>query len=1267
MGKRILVADDDLVFQAVVAHGLRAAGYDVVVATNGLEALERVREDPPDVILLDLIMPKLDGTRACKILKRHPRHHPIPIILLTDLGPVERKTTDEPGAEILIAKREADVTLLEILGTLHRLDAADGRPRPQTEVFRGLRPRRIISELLAERQHAQTLLDTLGEGAIELDEREQVIYANPAALRILGRPEEEILATPGADLLGGANAAALQEALREVHSGGPGRTARLTVSRWSMTIGMSLTALPRPEGPPGALMVLQDLTEVARQTRNLRGLTEVSQILLGTLDLSTILTNIVARTAALLGANRCALWRVETAGAQYRLRCSEALGLTPRFVEEACLADGEGVAGTALARRQPVSTPDLVRDPAIPLSEPARLLIQGEDIEAALAAPVLLGEEAYGALAVYRASGRPAFGAGDVELLASLAASAALAIQSARLYREQVERATRLSIMGEIAQAVSSTLELDTLFQVIVAQVRRAIPCVRVSLAVPDAAGAGYRVAAVYPADRPTAVGAGAHVALADGPIAEALRTRRLVRTNDTRTGSQPTLAALAREGVLSSVHLPIVAGETCLGILNLGQDRPDAFADGHQELLQSLTPHLAAALRNARTYAEAERRRRQLEAVRTVTAEVIRELDLRALLQLINRRAGDLVGAGSGLVCLWDEAAQVLVPHAWYGPGIGNWMREARFPLGEGVIGTVAERRKGLIVNDYAAWPKASPTFLRHQQPTAVIGAPLACHGRLLGAFTIDNVGTGRPFTERDLEVLTLFADTAALAIENARLYAEAKDARDFLQSLAANSADAIVTTDVHGRCTYASPGIEAVFGYRPEEVLGQPVTAYYRSGPDEARAVMRRLRAEGRIRNYETAFRAKDGRYVEVSMSVSLLRAAGGAIVGTLGVNRDITERKRAEEQLHQSEKLATMGELLAGVAHELNNPLSVVMGLATLLGMAAPEGPVADRVKRIIDAVERCARIVKNFLALARQRPPELQRVLLNRIVQEAVEMLGYQIRVDSIAVALDLAEDVPVLWADPHQLQQVLVNLMTNAHHALRATPPPRRLTLTTRFDPVPQHVTLAVADSGPGIPQAIQARIFEPFFTTKPQGVGTGLGLSLSQGIIEGHGGTIEVESQPGQGAVFRIVLPVVEPPPAEATARSVEALPPIRGKSILVVEDEPCIAELLGEILLVDGHHVETAANGAEALARLQEKTYDLILSDIRMPEMDGPRFYGEVERRYPTLARRVLFLTGDALNAETREFLDRTRTPNLLKPFTLETARRAVQRALRR
>ncbi|MDP3768625.1 MAG: ATP-binding protein, partial [Dehalococcoidia bacterium] len=350
--------------------------------------------------------------------------------------------------------------------------------------------------------------------------------------------------------------------------------------------------------------------------------------------------------------------------------------------------------------------------------------------------------------------------------------------------------------------------------------------------------------------------------------------------------------------------------------------------------------------------------------------------------------------------------------------------------------------------------------------------------------------------------------------------------------------------------------------------------------------------------------------------------------------------------------------------GVAHELNNPLTILAGHASILRQSATPD-IVERADKISDAAKRCTRIVRNFLALARQRPPERDATALNQIVREAAELLAYQLRMDNVEVLFELADSLPILWADPHQLHQVVVNLVGNAHHALRNGSRPRRITIRTGYDVVAHRVALTIADNGPGIPPEIVDRIFEPFFTTKPPGEGTGLGLSLCRGIIASHGGTMRVEPAPGKGASFIIELPLGARPDARPEAQAAQSELAVEGKTILVVDDEAEIADLLSDILTREGHHVDKAPNGAIALEKLRTAQYDLVLSDIKMPEMDGPALYRALEQRYPGLTKRFIFISGDVLSGETAKFIESSGLPALNKPFVAPDVRAIIQRVL--
>ena len=411
---------------------------------------------------------------------------------------------------------------------------------------------------------------------------------------------------------------------------------------------------------------------------------------------------------------------------------------------------------------------------------------------------------------------------------------------------------------------------------------------------------------------------------------------------------------------------------------------------------------------------------------------------------------------------------------------------------------------------------------------------------------------------------------------------------------------------------------------------------------------------------------FLTKPFEQIEVVLRIGNLLATRRLYLTLAAQNESLEQTVRQRtERLLQSEKVATMGSLLAGVAHELNNPLMIVSGQAQLLREVSADPAIVSRSEKIEAAADRCVRIVRNFLALARHRGPERGDVWVKQVVDGAVELLAYELRTDGVEVVLDVASNLPRLWADAHQLHQVLVNLLGNAHDAIRGQSTARRITITGRHDAARDRVVLEVADTGPGIPAEIQARVFEPFFTTKPIGEGTGLGLSLSRGIIEGHGGTISVHSEPGAGTTFSLLLPVGRASGAAVADRAEPAIAAVGSKHVLIVDDEPDIAAIVAEALASDGHKADIATNGAIGLEMLASRQYDLVFSDTKMPVLDGEHFYGELERRFPYLKNRVIFLTGDALGREKREFLERSGAPFLTKPCDLGEVRRLAHQVL--
>ncbi|HEX8463220.1 MAG TPA: ATP-binding protein, partial [Abditibacterium sp.] len=376
-------------------------------------------------------------------------------------------------------------------------------------------------------------------------------------------------------------------------------------------------------------------------------------------------------------------------------------------------------------------------------------------------------------------------------------------------------------------------------------------------------------------------------------------------------------------------------------------------------------------------------------------------------------------------------------------------------------------------------------------------------------------------------------------------------------------------------------------------------------------------------------------------------------------LCVLHDDTESRRLQEQLLQSEKLAALGELTSGVAHELNNPLATVVGYAELLDLDKnlPDG-VRRKVNTIHQEATRASHIVSNLLAYARRSSPEKAFVSINEVLEAAVEMRRYQLQTDNVRILSDFGTNIPPVWGDALQLQQVFLNIINNAVQAVQGWRGSGEIRLTTQSMLMCNQpaARVLIEDNGPGIADEHLRRVFDPFFTTKPTGEGTGLGMSIALRIISNHEGLIWAESRLGHGARFVIELPgaagiedfVARP----ENSPSQGAIAERQGHRILVIDDEEPVVTLISEILALDGHQVTPAFNGAEALALLNAGDYDLILSDVRMPAVGGPTFFEILQTTRPDLLPRVIFVTGDTMSSSTQEFLQRAGRPVLPKPF---------------
>jgi len=468
-------------------------------------------------------------------------------------------------------------------------------------------------------------------------------------------------------------------------------------------------------------------------------------------------------------------------------------------------------------------------------------------------------------------------------------------------------------------------------------------------------------------------------------------------------------------------------------------------------------------------------------------------------------------------------------------------------------------------------------------------------------------------------------------------------------------------------GSILYASPGAVGLLGVSQGEIINEFFERFMTDG-DARQEIWHAIQSKHDVNLKETELQLGNGAALPVAISARAINYQNEDAVA-LGLY-DLTDRRQAEAQiarqqeaLRQSEKMAALGGLLAGVAHELNNPLSVVVGQATLLMEGSTDTRIVTRADKIFKAADRCARIVKSFLALARRKPPEHKQVALNDIVQASLDLLGYQIRNVGVEIELRLDPDLPPVIGDGDQLTQVVTNLVLNAMQAMEGSKGARRITLETRV--AGDQVMLSAIDTGPGIAPELRSKIFEPFFTTKSTKGGTGVGLALCHNIIIAHGGAIRVEDTPGGGATFTFTIPRAVAAPDMQTPQASHTAPmqPLR---LLLVDDELEIAQTLADLLEPEGHFVDLAANGAVALTKLRKAAYDVIISDLRMPVMDGPALYEALGRDLPVYRDRIIYVTGDTLSAHVQSFLKQHPLCVVEKPYRLADIHRAIQDILK-
>jgi PAS domain S-box-containing protein len=802
-------------------------------------------------------------------------------------------------------------------------------------------------------------------------------------------------------------------------------------------------------------------------------------------------------------------------------------------------------------------------------------------------------------------SGRPSLArVRTVELFAQQVASI---IENARLYDESERERGRGEALAEIARAVNSSLRLDDVMQL---SLRHASALLRTS---------GATLGLLYDEKIMLVAGIGDADCLVGAPLplhasvaGKAILERRSVIVNDSSSEPQAYAPTRIAANVENTLITPLFSGEGAVGVLSV-INRAGNFTEEDAVVLQRLADQVAVAVDNAQLFENAEAVAERYRRVLETSNDGIVITDRNRRIAFTNRAADVLFGV--------DGAAIGRPLSKFIAPELHDRVAE----LDARVLEGEAQRYEAIFVR-----------LSGERRSVAASTAPLREGGQITGI------------------VASLRDVTDERRARDAVAESEARYTR-----LVESATDAIFTVAPDGRLTAVNRSLERSIGRDRRELLGVPLAGLV-DARDQATLTQALAECfEGRRRRIELRYRSARADVRHCSLILTPLHE-GEKLTGALGIVRDVTDERRLTEQLVQQEKLAAVGQLVSGVAHELNNPLAGVIAFSQILARMVNDDPEQRRAIEAIDQeARRAAKIVSNLLTFARQHQPERTFTDLNRVVEDTIELRRYALRVAQIDVQTVLDPELPMTWADPFQLQQVVLNLLTNAEHALTgwdAEPEcERRIVIKTEC--LGDQLVIRISDTGPGIATENLSRVFNPFFTTKAVGEGTGLGLSISDGIVREHDGRIRAESRPGRGATFIIELPHVEPPlvePVGPLLDTCDTSSTCARKRILVVDDEAAIRSALRIYFESLGHDVDAAATGREALAAAAAAAYDVVLLDLRLPDATGDQLLVQLEAILGR-ATRIIFVTGDTHSVSARGHLEATGRPTVSKPFALD------------
>ena len=639
-------------------------------------------------------------------------------------------------------------------------------------------------------------------------------------------------------------------------------------------------------------------------------------------------------------------------------------------------------------------------------------------------------------------------------------------------------------------------------------------------------------------------------------------------------------------------------------------------------------------------TAAQLDRRISELFSLRELSYVLSESLELEHIVDQVARYAARFLQADGSIVVLGEPGGSMLEVVAAEGTLAGH--RSAASTATGSLVATAIERGRIEVAQEVENRDVTVFGTIRARSAAVV---PLRLHGERIGAIAVTE-RQGGPFTTEDLWLLSTVATNASVALANSRLFAIVEQGRREWETAFNALREGIAVIDPGGAIQRANSSLARLAGLTEAELIGRNFRELV-FGDMETAAALIEAAHEGE--SPPPVVLRPEGRDRFLRLTIAPLETGHDRAGSMVALVEDVTEQRSMEAQLFQNEKMAAIGQLVSGVAHELNNPLTSIAGLTELLLERDVGGDAPRQHLRIIhEQAGRAGRIVKNLLTFVRTGTTEQSPVDVNDVVARTTMLVAYEIRLREIELVTELHPLPAVVMGDPHELQQVLLNLLTNAVQAIADLPPGRLRRITIETARVEDRVILAVRDTGDGVPAEHVANLFTPFFTTKPAGQGTGLGLSLSYGLIQAHAGTLAYEEGPEGGAEFTIELPAADLPAGRVTPQ-----PPERKRRILIVDDDATAHRVIAALFTAERYRVESARNGAEGMAMAAATDYDLVIADATLAAPSGRPFVQELRESDARWADRLIAVGG------------RNEDRRVSKPFDLRRLRSLADEVL--